>query len=152
MADKRGFICRNRGLLTEIQDQVIPQRNYKKYILKQPRIDKLCRRRGKESETIQHITVACEQAAPTGYVKRHDGLAKVIHRKVAEAAEIIEGKSPYYKYTPANVLENDNFKLYWNCSILTDKTIPVVCFLPGNSPASEFYMPTFRNTPSVPSS
>jgi len=27
-------------------------------------------------------------------------------------------------YTPANVLENENFKLYWNCSILTDKTIP----------------------------
>jgi hypothetical protein len=23
---------------------------------------------------------------------------------------------------------------------------PVVCFLLGNSPASEFYMPTFRNT------
>jgi hypothetical protein len=22
------------------------------------------------------------------------------------------------------VLENDNFKLYWNCSIITDKTIP----------------------------
>jgi len=33
-------------------------------------------------------------------------------------------KSPYYKYTPANVLENENFKLYWNRSILTDKTIP----------------------------
>jgi hypothetical protein len=28
----------------------------------------------------------------------------------------------------------------------------VVCFLPGNSPASEFCMPTFRNTLSVPSS
>jgi len=28
----------------------------------------------------------------------------------------------------------------------------VVCFLVGNSPASEFYMPTFRNTLSVPSS
>ena len=27
----------------------------------------------------------------------------------------------------------------------------VVCFLLGNSPASEFYMPTFRNTVSVPS-
>ena len=34
-----------------------------------------------------------------------------------------EDKSPYYKYTPANVLENDNLKLYWNRSILTDKTI-----------------------------
>ena len=30
--------------------------------------------------------------------------------------------------------------------------IYVVCYLPGNSPASEFYMPTFRNTLSVPSS
>ena len=28
----------------------------------------------------------------------------------------------------------------------------VVCFLVGNSPASEFYMPTFRNTLSVPCS
>jgi hypothetical protein len=28
-----------------------------------------------------------------------------------------------YKYTPANVLAK-NFKLYWNRSILTDKTIP----------------------------
>jgi len=37
---------------------------------------------------------------------------------------LIEEKSPYYKYTPATVLENDNFKLYWNRSILTDKTIP----------------------------
>ena len=28
-----------------------------------------------------------------------------------------------YKYTPANVLENEKFKLYWNRSILMDKTI-----------------------------
>ena len=62
--------------------------------------------------------------APTEYLKRHDGLAKIIHQKLAEVAELIEEKSPYYKYTPANVLENDNFKLYWNRSILTDKTIP----------------------------
>jgi hypothetical protein len=62
--------------------------------------------------------------APTEYVKRHDGVAKVIHQKLAEAAELIEDKSTYYRYTPANVLENDNFKLYWNRSIITDKTVP----------------------------
>jgi hypothetical protein len=28
------------------------------------------------------------------------------------------------KYTPAKVLENENFKLYWNSSILADKTVP----------------------------
>jgi hypothetical protein len=37
---------------------------------------------------------------------------------------LIDDKSPYYKYTPASVLENENFKLYWNHSILIDKTIP----------------------------
>jgi hypothetical protein len=55
---------------------------------------------------------------------RHDGLAKIIHQKLAEASKLIEGKSPYHKYTPASVLENDNFKLYWMHSILTDKTVP----------------------------
>jgi len=83
----------------------------------------VCRRRGKESETIQHITAACEQLAPTEYVKRHDGLAKIIHQKLAEAVELIDDKSPYHKYTPANVLENENFWLYWNLNKLTDKTI-----------------------------
>jgi len=76
-----------------------------------------------ESVTIQHITAACEQLAPTEHVKRHDGLAKVIRQKLAEAAEMIDDRSQHYKYTPASVLENENFKLYWNRSILTDKTI-----------------------------
>ena len=56
-------------------------------------------------------------------MKRYDGLATVTHQKLAEATELIEGKGPYYKYTPASVLENDNFKLYWDRSILTGKTI-----------------------------
>ena len=94
--------------------------------MKQPDTDELCRRCGKESETIQHITAACEQLALTEYIKRHDGLAKIIHQKLAEAAELIGDKSPYYKYTPANVTENENFKLYWNRGllVLTDKTVP----------------------------
>ena len=92
--------------------------------MKQPNTDELCRRCGKQSETIQHIFAACEQIAPTVYIERHDGVAKVIHQKLAEVAELIEDKSPYYKYTPANVLENDSFKLYWNHSVITDKTIP----------------------------
>jgi len=89
--------------------------------LKQPDTDELCRRCGKESETIQHITAACEQLAPTEYVKRHDGLAKIIHQKLPEAAQLIGDKSSDYKYTLSNVLENENFKLYWNRSILTEK-------------------------------
>ena len=63
------------------------------------------------------------QLAPTVCVKRRDGLAKIIQQKLAEAVELIEDKRPYYKYTPANVLENENFKLYWIRSLLTNKTI-----------------------------
>ena len=72
------------------------------------------------------ITAACEQLAATEYVKRHEGLAKIIRQKLAEAAEQIDDKSPYYKYTPASVLENGNFKLYWNRSTLTDKTVILI--------------------------
>ena len=54
------------------------------------------------------ITEACEQLAATEYVKRHDGLDKIIHQKLAEAAEFIGDKSPYCKHTPASVLENEN--------------------------------------------
>ena len=118
------LFAETEGFLIAIQEQVTLRRNYKKYILTQPNTDELCRRCGKESDTIQHITAACEQLSPTEYVKRHNGLAKAIHQKLAETAELINDKSPYYKYTPANVLENENFKLYWNRSILTDKKIP----------------------------
>jgi len=120
---KADLFTETEGLLTAIEERVLLKRNYKKYILKQPNTDELCRRFGKEPETIQHITAACEQLVSTEYVKIHDGVAKVIHQKLAEAAELIEEKSPYCRYTPANVLENDNFKLYWNRSIITDKTI-----------------------------
>jgi len=77
---------------------------------------------------------------PTEYVKRHDWLAKVIHQKLAEAAELIYDKNLYYKYTPANVLENENFKLYWNPSINTDKTAPF------NGPDMTFMNKKTRNT------
>jgi hypothetical protein len=55
--------------------------------------------------------------------KETDGVANGIHQKLAEATELTEDRSPYYKHTPATVLENDNFKLYWNRIIITDKTI-----------------------------
>ena len=63
------LFAETEGFLTAIQDLVILTRNYKKYILKQPDTDELCRRCGRESETIQHIIAACEQLAPNEYVR-----------------------------------------------------------------------------------
>jgi hypothetical protein len=52
------LFAETEGFLTAIQDQVILTRAYRKYISKQPNIDEVCRRCGKEPETIQHITAA----------------------------------------------------------------------------------------------
>jgi len=64
----------------------------------------------------------------------------IIIIKLTEAAELIDDKSPYYKCTPANVLVNENFKLYWNRSILTDQTIPL------NRPDITFMNTKTKNT------
>ena len=48
----------------------------------------------KNRRRYQHITVTCVQLAATEYANRYDGVAKVIHQKLAEAAELIEDKSP----------------------------------------------------------
>jgi DNA-binding GntR family transcriptional regulator len=50
----------------------------------------------KKSETIQHITAECEQLAATECVKRHDGIAKAFHHKLADSAGLIKDKGPYY--------------------------------------------------------
>jgi hypothetical protein len=88
------LFAETEGFLTARQDQVILRRNYKNYVLKQPNIDKPCRRCGKESETIQRIIAACEQLTSTEYAEKHDGVANVIHQKLAEAAEMTKDKSP----------------------------------------------------------
>jgi hypothetical protein len=72
---------------------------------------------------LRNISVDTLHKGDTEDNNNNNGLVEVIHQKLVEAAELTEDKSLYYKYTPANVLENNNFKLYWNCSILTDKTI-----------------------------
>ena len=89
--------------------------------MKQSDTDELRRRCGELSEKIQHITAACEQLASAEYVKRHDGLVEIIQQKLPEATEINGDIRPYYKCTLANILENENFKLYWNRSLLMEK-------------------------------
>jgi hypothetical protein len=140
MADKCGYVRQNRRLFKSNTGPSHRNKKLHEIRFEAANIDELCRRCGKEPEMIQHIAAACEQLAPTEYVKRHDGIAEVIHQELAEAAELIASKSPYCKYTPANVLENDNFKLYWNCSIITDKTIP------SNRPDITFMNKTTKNT------
>lgn len=112
------------AFMLAIQDQVIATRNYRKYIIKDiGQQSDLCRRCNSSSETIQHITGACKTLVQTDYKHRHDQVASIIHQHLAVTYKFLDKKEPYYKYKPSTVLENTNYKLYWDRTILTDKTI-----------------------------
>lgn len=111
------------AFMLAIQDQVIDTRNYQKHIIRTPNITDTCRRCCSGSETIQHITGACKAIVQTDYKHRHDQVAAIIHQYLAYKYKLIEEKVPYYKYTPQSVLEDNYYRLYWDRTIITDKTV-----------------------------
>jgi hypothetical protein len=82
-------------------------------------IDK-CRICGTEGETIEHIISFCTVLAQSEYKKRHDIFAKIIHMNLAVKFNLLKDTQPHYIYKPESCLENDNYKLYFDRTVLTD--------------------------------
>ncbi|CAH1101356.1 unnamed protein product [Psylliodes chrysocephalus] len=107
-----------------IQDQVIRTQYYAKHILKDRTVpDDLCRRCKRAKETIHHITTGCQSIVQADYKVRHDQVAKIIHQKIALNFLLTQENTLYYKYTPERVMENDIVVLYWDRTLLTDRTV-----------------------------
>ncbi|XP_060518311.1 uncharacterized protein LOC132697066 [Cylas formicarius] len=121
---KGQLFAETEGFITAIQDESIATRNYKKYVQKIRIDDDKCRMCGRVPETIEHVTAGCQTLAPSEYTKRHNLTANIVHQELAMLCNLGEGKySPYFKYIPAPVLENENYRLYWDTPIVTDKPI-----------------------------
>ncbi|KAI5755598.1 hypothetical protein M8J77_018249 [Diaphorina citri] len=77
------------------------------------------------SETIQHITSSCSILANTDYLQlqRHNSSAKIVHQFLALKFDLTTDKTEYYKYQPQPVLENENMKIYWDSTVITDRRI-----------------------------
>jgi hypothetical protein len=70
-------------------------------------------------------------------------------KKISKIEKFAQVTVTYYQ----KIITGENVAKYIEFLISNFRRVPnVVCFLLGNSPATEFYMPTFRNTISVPSS
>ena len=124
MAKKGNIYPETEGFLLAIQDQVIATRNYFKHIIKDTSTqDDKCRKCNLTSETIDHITAACKILAVTEYTDRHNIAAKIIHKALTNEYELENNTMPYYKYTPTTIIENEQYKLCWDTTIHTDKTI-----------------------------
>lgn len=113
--ETEGFVC-------AIQDQVIKTRNYRKYIIKDGTQD-ICRACAHPGESLRHVISGCSALANTEYLHRHNQVAKILHQELAHKYGLVNQRVPYYKYSPAPVLENDRAKLYWDRSVITDRTI-----------------------------
>ncbi|CAK1579591.1 unnamed protein product [Parnassius mnemosyne] len=121
---KHGEIfAETEGFMVAIQDQVMPTKNYLRFIVKTGIEDDQCRRCHQKPETIQHITGGCQVLAGTEYTQRHDNVAKIIHQELAVQHGLLKETEPYWKYNPSPVLENDSAQLYWDRSVLTDRTV-----------------------------
>jgi hypothetical protein len=79
-----------------------------------------CRICGTEGETIEHIISSCTVLAQSEYKKRHDIFAKIIHMNLAVKFNLLKNTQPHYSYTPESCFENDNYKLYFDRTVLTD--------------------------------
>jgi hypothetical protein len=102
------------GFMIAIQDKVIATKNYRKFIMRDSQLlDDKFRKCNAASERIQHMLGGCGVLSQTEYKARHDAMGKIIHRALALHHKLLpQLVEPYYKYTPTNILENNNIKLY----------------------------------------
>ena len=84
--------------------------------------DSLCRVCRKVHESIDYIVSGCSKLAQDEYKRRHDNLGKIAHWKLARKCNF-EAEDKWYKHEPKSVLENEDYKIFWDFSIQTDHVI-----------------------------
>jgi hypothetical protein len=121
---KGEMFTESEGHIMTIQGRFLPTRNYRKYITNENTVtDDKCNKCESRREITEHILSECRALAAKEYVNRHNNVAKVLHHKLAMKRGLIETNTPYYKYTPLTILENERYKLYRDRTIITDRTV-----------------------------
>lgn len=115
------LMAETEGFIHAIQDQVMKTRNYIKYIMKQNIENEMCRLCNLVTESIQHLSSGCKVLAPREYLNRHNLVGHIIHQELTKNMMTSNKTSmPYYKYKPATVMEDANYKILWDMSIHTE--------------------------------
>jgi hypothetical protein len=75
-------------------------------------------------QKIGHTIVGCSSLSASTYLSRHNQLATKIHQQTAIQYKLLDRNTlPYDRYKPEPVLALANVVLYWDRSIITDKTV-----------------------------
>ena len=77
---------------------------------------------GNASESVTHITSACQKLAQTQYKHRHDKVGKKIHWLLSKKYDL-GCTDKWYQHSPEPVAENEEVKILWDLMIQTDRVI-----------------------------
>ena len=83
--------------------------------------DSLCRMCGKINESKDHIVSSCSKLVQE-YKRRHDNLGKIVLWKLTRKCNF-EAGDKWYEHEPESVLEDEDYKIFWDFSIQTDHVI-----------------------------
>ena len=74
------------------------------------------------NERVSHIVSGCAKLAQAEYKRKHDNVARAVHWDLAGKCGF-QRDDRWFEHVPDSVLENDNYKLMWDCNIQTDHDI-----------------------------
>jgi hypothetical protein len=117
-----GLKAETEALITAAQDQALNTKAHKTKIMNISN-DSKCRLCKSMDETTEHILSGCQVLAGTEYTKRHNEVAKHIHRNLCENYGI-QTPERAWMHQPEAVTETEEVKILWDFEIRTDRVIP----------------------------
>lgn len=118
------LFAESEGFMIAIQDEVIPTRNYLKYVMKSANSpEDVCRMCGCKNENISHILSSCTSLASSEYLHRHNNVAKILYIELLKKFGIKTVQDRYYLLNPEPVVENEQVRIYFDRTLYTPSTI-----------------------------
>ena len=96
--------------------------NYLKFRIDHSCVSRKCRMCGDKDETVWHVIGECSKLAGTEYKRRHDNVARIIHRALCIKYGFSTAER-LYERNPEKALESREVKILWDFSVQTDHEI-----------------------------
>ena len=81
-----------------------------------------CRMCGEKGETVSHIICECSKLAQKEYKRRHNNVARIVHREICKKYDLPRAEQ-WYNHKPEGVTENESVKVLWDFNVNTDNEI-----------------------------
>ena len=108
------------ALICSAQEQAL-RTNYITFHIDKTIDSLLCRMCGERGESIYHLISECRKLAQRDYKRRHDDVARYVRQICQESG--IESCDKWHEHKPEYVMENKDYKIYWDFMIQYDRLI-----------------------------